>query len=67
VFAYEPRRIKKAIAGNGAADKSQVRQMIMALLALKEEPQEDAGDALAIAVCHLHNQTSFAALEPKPI
>jgi crossover junction endodeoxyribonuclease RuvC len=67
VFAYEPRRVKQAIAGNGAADKSQVRKMVMALLALKEEPQEDAGDALAIAICHLHGRTAFSALAPKPI
>ncbi len=67
VFAYAPRRVKQAIAGNGAADKSQVCKMVMALLALKEAPQEDAADALAIAVCHLHGRTSVAALEPKPI
>ena len=67
VFAYEPRRVKQAISGNGGADKSQVRKMVMAILALKEEPQEDAGDALAIAVCHLHGRTSFSALAPKPI
>jgi crossover junction endodeoxyribonuclease RuvC len=67
VFEYEPRRVKQAVAGNGAADKSQVRKMVMALLALAEEPQEDAGDALAIAICHLHGRTAFAALAPKPI
>jgi crossover junction endodeoxyribonuclease RuvC len=55
------------VAGNGAADKVQVRKMVMSLLALEEEPQEDAGDALAIALCHLHGRSSIAALAPQPI
>ncbi len=67
VYEYAPRRIKQAVTGNGAADKSQVRKMVMTLLALKEEPQEDAGDALAIAICHLHNMTGHAALAPEAI
>jgi crossover junction endodeoxyribonuclease RuvC len=67
VFEYAPRRVKQAVAGFGAADKSQVRKMVMALLGLREEPQEDAGDALAIAICHLHSNSTHAALAPKPI
>jgi crossover junction endodeoxyribonuclease RuvC len=67
VYEYAPRRVKQAVAGNGAADKVQVRKMVMSLLALEEEPQEDAGDALAIALCHLHGRSSIAALAPQPI
>lgn len=67
VYEYAPRRVKQAIVGNGAAEKMQVRKMVMALLALKEEPQEDAGDALALALCHLHGRTGVAALMAKPI
>lgn len=67
VYEYAPRRVKQSIAGHGNADKTQVRKMIMALLGLKDEPQEDAGDALALAVCHLHGRTSIAALAPRPI
>lgn len=67
VYEYAPRRVKQAIAGTGAADKSQVRKMAMVLLGLKEEPQEDAGDALAIALCHLNSRSSVAELAPKPI
>ena len=67
VFEYAPRRVKQAVVGNGAASKVQVRRMVMSLLALTEEPQEDAGDALAIAICHINNHTSHAALAPKQL
>ena len=59
VYEYSPRRVKQAIAGGGAAEKQQVRKMVMVLLGLKEEPQEDAGDALAIALC----QTNLKELQ----
>jgi crossover junction endodeoxyribonuclease RuvC len=67
VYEYAPRRVKQALVGHGAADKSQVRRMVMNLLRLPEEPQEDAGDALAIAICHLHSLSPVAELAPKPI
>jgi crossover junction endodeoxyribonuclease RuvC len=67
VFEYAPRRVKQALVGFGGAEKAQVRRMVMSLLALREEPQEDAGDALAIAVCHLHSRTLHPALAPKAI
>jgi crossover junction endodeoxyribonuclease RuvC len=67
VFEYAPRRVKQAVVGYGGADKEQVRKMVMSLLGLSEEPPEDAGDALAVAVCHLHNKTSYAPLMPEPI
>lgn len=67
VFEYPPRKVKQAVVGNGAADKSQVRRMVMAMLNLKEEPGEDAGDALAIAICHLHSNTRHAELAPRTV
>ncbi|MEI6787475.1 MAG: crossover junction endodeoxyribonuclease RuvC [bacterium] len=67
VYQYEPRRVKQSITGSGAAEKAQVRKMVMVLLGLKEEPQEDAGDALAIALCHLNSRSPVAELNPKPI
>ncbi len=66
VFEYAPRKIKQAVVGYGGAGKEQVRGMLMRMLAMKEEPQEDAGDALAIAICHLHN-VSGSLLLAKPI
>ena len=67
VYEYAPRRVKQALVGFGSAGKEQVRRMVMTLLNLDTEPQEDAGDALAIAVCHLHSRSEHAALAPKEI
>jgi crossover junction endodeoxyribonuclease RuvC len=52
---YTPRAIKKAVVGSGAADKTQVQQMIQRLLGLDALPQSDEADALAIAICHAHH------------
>ena len=48
--------------GYGAAKKEQVQEMICRLLNLKTVPQADAADALAIALCHAHSQTSLVKL-----
>ena len=65
VYEYEPRRMKKAICGNGLAEKEQIQRMIRTLLALPELPQNDAADALGLAICHVHSN-SIISLE-KPI
>lgn len=49
---YAPRLVKQAVVGQGAADKSQVQHMVKHLLALQGALQEDAADALAIALSH---------------
>jgi len=67
VYEYAPRRVKQAVVGYGGADKDQVRRMVMSLLALDTEPQEDAGDALALAICHLNSRTGHAALAPEAL
>lgn len=54
IAEYAPRQIKLAVAGYGAADKEQVKHMVMRLLVLTRAPQEDASDALAVALCHSH-------------
>ena len=54
LYEYEPRRVKMAVCGNGMAEKEQVQRMMKTLLALGELPQNDAADALALAVCHAH-------------
>jgi crossover junction endodeoxyribonuclease RuvC len=56
VGEYSPRSVKQAIVGRGAADKAQVQHMVRILLNLTETPQEDAADALAVALCHHHTQ-----------
>ena len=53
VHMYTPSEVKKAISGNGRADKKQMTTMITRILGLAEPPKPaDAADALAIAVCH---------------
>ena len=67
VYEYEPRRVKMAVAGYGGAEKTQIQKMVKTLLGLHEEPQNDAADALALAITHLHNRTALAALAAEPI
>ena len=56
VAEYTPLEVKLAVAGYGGADKKQVQLMVKALLELDELPQpDDAADALAIAICHIHS------------
>ncbi len=58
VHEYAPREIKQAVAGYGAAEKAQVKHMVVQLLNLSGSPQNDAADALAIAICHSYRKTS---------
>ncbi|MES2997069.1 MAG: crossover junction endodeoxyribonuclease RuvC [Verrucomicrobiota bacterium] len=53
VYEYPPKKVKSAVVGNGAADKTQVAFMVRALLGLAESPPADAADALAVAIAHL--------------
>jgi len=52
VFEYSPTRVKQSITGNGRVEKFQIQEMVKLLLKLKEIPQEDAADALAVAITH---------------
>ncbi len=57
VFEYTPNEIKQAVAGYGSADKRQVQEMVRTLLLLPEIPKpDDAADALAVAITHLHTK-----------
>lgn len=67
VYEYPPRWVKQSLTGFGAADKRQVGRMVMSILGLAEAPPEDAADALAVALCHLHAQTGLAELRPEPL
>jgi crossover junction endodeoxyribonuclease RuvC len=56
VSEYTPMEVKQAVAGYGGADKNQVQQMVKALLEMDEIPRpDDAADALAVAICHIHS------------
>ena len=53
---YTPLEVKQAVAGYGGADKNQVQQMVKTILGLDAIPHpDDAADALAVAICHIHS------------
>lgn len=60
VSEYSARAIKQTVVGYGAADKDQVSHMVVHLLTLNSSPQQDAADALAIAICHSHMRNGLA-------
>ena len=49
--SYPPATVKRAVAGNGRADKQQIQRMVQVLLSLSDLPREDEADALAVALC----------------
>lgn len=56
ITEYKPLEVKQAITGHGGADKQQMQQMVKLLLSLDDIPRpDDAADALAVAICHLHS------------
>ncbi len=63
IASYTPNEVKQAVSGYGGADKNQVQQMVQILLKLSELPKpDDAADALAVAICHLHS-SKYARME----
>lgn len=62
VHEYEARKVKQSVVGHGAATKAQVQHMVRTLLHLSGDPQEDAADALAVALCHAHTQQGLVDL-----
>ncbi|MEW6173960.1 MAG: crossover junction endodeoxyribonuclease RuvC [Bacillota bacterium] len=63
VFEYSPPAVKRAVTGMGRATKEQVKYMVQRLLGL-ETPlsPDDVADALAVAICHLHNALTTEVL-----
>jgi crossover junction endodeoxyribonuclease RuvC len=63
VVEYSPATIKKAVTGNGRAEKAQVAAMVARLVKGGESSvRSDITDAIAAAVCHLFNQGHDDAL-----
>lgn len=63
-YEYEPRRMKMSICGNGLAEKEQIQRMVKTLLNLEELPQNDAADALGLAICHAHSRGRLSTARP---
>ena len=63
IYEYKPLEVKQAVAGYGGADKQQVQEMVRMLLNLERVPQpDDAADAVAVAVCHIHSARMAALI-----
>ncbi|HKH27963.1 MAG TPA: crossover junction endodeoxyribonuclease RuvC [Sphingomicrobium sp.] len=58
VAEYAARLVKKAVVGNGNADKVQVHAMVSRLLPGAKIAGPDAADALAVAITHAHHLAS---------
>lgn len=58
VGEYAARLVKKAVVGNGNADKVQVHAMVARLLPGIKIAGPDAADALAVAITHAHHLAS---------
>ncbi len=63
VHEYSALQVKSAVVGYGHAAKQQVQQMVKALINLPEVAQEDAADALAVAICHANSRTMQQAIK----
>ncbi|MBO8159933.1 crossover junction endodeoxyribonuclease RuvC [Thermosyntropha sp.] len=56
VAEYTPLEVKQAVVGYGNAEKKQVQIMVKNILNLDHIPKpDDAADALAVAICHVHS------------
>jgi crossover junction endodeoxyribonuclease RuvC len=60
VAEYPNNQVKKAVVGQGRADKAQVQAMVRLLLPGCAIATPDAADALAVAVCHAHHRSTWA-------
>ena len=68
VVEYTPAEIKRAVVGYGRADKNQVQQMVKLILGLAAVPSpNDAADALAVAICHVHSHVPARVASAMPV
>ena len=62
VFEHAPALVKRTVAGRGIADKGQVGRIVAAMLSWPEIPEQDATDALAVAITQLRATQILARL-----
>jgi crossover junction endodeoxyribonuclease RuvC len=67
IYEIAPRKVKQAVAGYGAAQKSAVAKMVQRLLNLSELPAPDAADALALALTHAREHSRYNLTPPRRI
>ena len=67
IYEIAPRKVKQAVVGYGAAQKSAVAKMVQRMLDLPKPPAPDAADALALALAHAQQNGRYAVSAPKKI
>lgn len=67
IYEIAARKVKQAIVGYGAAQKSAVAAMVQRMLALRELPAPDAADALALALAHAQEHNRYSLNPPKRV
>jgi crossover junction endodeoxyribonuclease RuvC len=67
IYEIATRKVKQAIVGYGAAQKSAVAKMVQRLLNLEKPPAPDAADALALALTHARENSRYNLTPPKKI
>ena len=67
IFELAPRKVKQAIVGYGAAQKSAVAKMVQRMLRLAEPPPPDAADALALALAQAQSSARYSLNPQKRI
>jgi crossover junction endodeoxyribonuclease RuvC len=67
IFEIATRKVKLAVVGYGAAQKSAVAKMVQRLLNLPTQPEPDAADALALALAHARENSRYNLTPPKRI
>jgi crossover junction endodeoxyribonuclease RuvC len=60
IAEYAPLEVKKAVTGYGNATKDQMQYMVQKLLNLPDLAEENASDALGIAICHAQNDNTIS-------
>jgi len=67
IFEIAPRKVKQAVVGYGAAQKTAVAKMVQRMLNLPKPPAPDAADALALALAHAQENSRYNLTTPKRI
>jgi len=63
MYEYAPRRVKQALCGYGNASKEQVARLVAQTLGITvTNIQDDATDALAVAICHAQTVSGLHGL-----
>jgi len=67
IYEIAPRKVKQAVVGYGAAEKTAVAKMVQRVFKLEKPPAPDAADALALALAFAQEHGRYNLRPPKKI